>query len=267
MLYLFYFDKEETCILHKALQILTLVQPPAGRALGVHPIPLHSSVIAFLMTAYLTWPEKPPSADTELPLRVRSMVLLILTRVFLKSHWGYLHLFYFILSQSSTQLLHGSHGTQGSKHRWQIPHLDAVDDEFVSSEDLLQDTTPGIEGSCTGITAASEHCNTSTQLSTRPDRSSHERTARATSETHQEAVPKGARPFWFHRPPACCCFHSHFKCTDSAPASLEHTMFPCLGVSASSGAFKRFKAQATYTALCRMSNPKCSRLGSSWARL
>lgn len=37
-----------------------------------------------------------------------------------------------------------------------IVDLDAVDDEFVSSEDLLQDTTPGIEGSCTGITAASE---------------------------------------------------------------------------------------------------------------
>lgn len=104
MLYLFYSDKEETCILHKALQILALVQPPAGRALGVHPIPLHSSVIAFLMTAYLTWPEKPPSAHTELPLGVHSMVLLILTRVFLKITLGIFAPipFHFIPEQHST---------------------------------------------------------------------------------------------------------------------------------------------------------------------
>ena len=39
MLYLFYFDKEETCILHKALQILTLVQPPAEGLLESIPYP------------------------------------------------------------------------------------------------------------------------------------------------------------------------------------------------------------------------------------
>lgn len=37
-----------------------------------------------------------------------------------------------------------------------IVDLDAIDDELVSTEDLLQDTTPGIEGSCTGITAPCE---------------------------------------------------------------------------------------------------------------
>lgn len=38
-----------------------------------------------------------------------------------------------------------------------LPDLDTVDDELVSSEDLLQDSTPGIESSCTGITTSCEH--------------------------------------------------------------------------------------------------------------
>lgn len=47
-----------------------------------------------------------------------------------------------------------------------LPDLDTVDDELVSSEDLLQDSTPGIESSCTGITTSCEHWNhTTTQHS------------------------------------------------------------------------------------------------------
>lgn len=37
-----------------------------------------------------------------------------------------------------------------------IVDLDAVDNKLVSSEDLLQDTTLGIESSCTGIATSCE---------------------------------------------------------------------------------------------------------------
>lgn len=46
-----------------------------------------------------------------------------------------------------------------------LSYLDTVDDELVSSENLLQDSTPGIESSCTGITTSCEHWHTTTEHS------------------------------------------------------------------------------------------------------
>lgn len=88
---------------------------------------------------------------------------------------------------------------QGSNQKCKIPakkplsYLDAVDDKLVSSKDLLQDATLGIESSCTGITTSCEHCNSTTQHSTWPDVSSHVRSVHASSTTYLKLLHKGGQ--------------------------------------------------------------------------
>lgn len=70
-----------------------------------------------------------------------------------------------------------------------LSYLDTVDDELVSSEDLLQDSTPGVESSCTGITTSCEHWHNDTA---EPDVSSHMRTAHTSSKMYLKPAPRGS---------------------------------------------------------------------------
>lgn len=102
-----------------------------------------------------------------------------------------------IPAQRHREKSHSSSRNQQGRNQKRNPaekplwYLDAVDDELVSSEDLLQDAAPGIESSGAGIPASCEHCKATTRGGMRPGVSSHVTPAHTSSQTFPKPVHKG----------------------------------------------------------------------------